>query len=254
MSSSRAFVPEVALAARARFQPVPLVPSAAAAADGVGPKATPVGPRDAVRDEAYERGFREGLAKGREEGAEAARAALPIEDAELLRSAAASFAEAARGVAALRRGYWVENRKTVVELALCVAERLLRRELSTDPDALAGVVERALEALGEVPALRLRLSVVDAEALSDGRAPGLAELSRRHGIEVEADPRLVPGDARVLSERTAVDARLAESLRRIGEELSELAERTPVEAPEDAPSEDADSSPGSGEGEVGCAT
>ncbi len=237
MSSSSAFVPTPLVAERtfrplaeAGFEAEP-APSAAAAgpAEESSPTDAPIAsPEDSPE---YQRGLEAGLAQGREEGAEAARAEFPAAEVELLRSAGQSLEEAARGMGALERGYWVENRKIVVELALALAHRLLGRELAADPDALAGIVERALEALGDRPPVTLRVAPAVAEALADGRTANLAALAEAHGFVVESDARLAPGDARVLAERTAVDARVAESLRRIGEELSEAAEQAAIPSP-----------------------
>lgn len=227
MSSSSGFVPLPVHPADAAFEPwseseapsAEASPPAGAAAPSAAPRAA---------DPAYRRGFEDGLAKGREEGMESARAELPIEDAELLAAAARTFDEAARRVAALQRGYCVENRQLVVDLAVALAERLLRREFATDPDALVGVVGRALEALGDEPPARLRVAPALAEALQDGRAAALAAQVSRHGMAIEADARLAPGDVRVLAERAGVDARLGECLRRLGEELHEAAEQAPT--------------------------
>lgn len=226
-SSSSAFVPDPPLSARRAFRPAAArgAPGDAAAGPSEGEPAAPsAAPHEPTADPSYERGLAEGLARGREEGAAQARASLPIEDLERLRAASTALDEAARGITALRRGYWLENRKILVALAVAVAERIVRRELATDPDALAPIVERALSALGDASPVQLRLAPAVTEALADGRAVDLAALAAEHGLRVEADPRLSPGDARVLAERTSVDARLSESLRRIAEELRETAE------------------------------
>ena len=95
-------------------------------------------------DASYRRGFEAGLAKGREEGAEAARAAARSSSASSMGRSARAFDEAVRGVTALQRGYWSENRKVVVELALAIAERLLRwLQLPPEQGAEASAALRA---------------------------------------------------------------------------------------------------------------
>jgi flagellar assembly protein FliH len=191
--------------------------------------------------EGYEAGRAEGLEAGREQGAAAARAELPFAEAETLRTAAGALEEAARSVAALRRGYLAENRRLLVELAVAVAERVLARRIEADPDALLGVVERALAELGDAPELRLKLSERDRQAVEAGRALELAAFAERHGVAVEADPALAPGDVRILAGRTQVDARIGVVLRRIREELvacadaPEAAGDEPCEASGDPP-------------------
>lgn len=224
MSSSDAFVPDPGDAARRAFQPLEIARSARASGLPQEPAPPPEHANLALKD-SYERGLAEGLAKGREEGLHAAREALPLQEAEDLNAAAVALREAARGVEALRAGYLVENRKLLVDLALSVAGRILGREIAADPDALLTTVERALAALGDAEPVALRLSPEVAEAVAEERSPALAELARQHGLRIETDPRLSRADARVLADRTAVDARLETTLARIAEEWGELAER-----------------------------
>jgi len=191
-------------------------PAGAASAAVAAPEAAP----PAAWQEGYDAGLAEGLARGREEGSAAARAELPFADAEALRTAAAALDGAAGSVAALRRGYLAENRRMLVEISVAVAERVLGQRIEADPDLLAGVVERALTALGDAPDVRLCLSERDHRAVVEGGAADLAALAERRGLAVEVDPGLAPGDVRVLAGRSRVDARIEAVLRRIREELA----------------------------------
>jgi flagellar biosynthesis/type III secretory pathway protein FliH len=162
-----------------------------------------------------------------EEGRAAGRAELPWREAEDLRSAVEACEGMARGLAALQRTYLRAHRRCLVDLALAVAEKLLGRAIEAEPDALTGILERAIEALDEVPATRVNLSRRDSEILERGLAPDLARLTHEHGIAVEADPNLAPGDVRVFAGITEVDGRLSELLRRMREELFEAVEIEP---------------------------
>lgn len=155
-------------------------------------------------------------------GRAAERAECPWQEAETLRSATLALEEALRGVGALRRGYLVDQRTALVELACALAERVLGAAVAASSDSIASVVERALANLGEAEGIRLRLSSRDVEAIRAGLAPELARIVEAHGVELEVDPTLAAGDARVLAGRTRVDARLAETLRRLREEMLEL--------------------------------
>jgi flagellar assembly protein FliH len=212
---------------RATFVPQPLPATGGAPRGGPAPAAlappAPCGPVPgpdalrAAREEGFAAGREAGLREGREQGD---RAALH----EALGPALEALEEAARGLAALRRSYLREQRGLVVELALEVSARLLAREVAADADALAGVLERALAALGEEPALRVRLSPGDLARVERGLAPRLAALASGAGLAFEAAPELAPGDVRVQAARSEVDARRAELLRRVRAELDEALE------------------------------
>jgi flagellar assembly protein FliH len=217
------------MAQRATFVPRPLgaetgdvrfVPDAAedvSAAEGAPaqpaeapPRAAPVD-LDALRAAAFE------------EGRAAGRAELPWHDAEALRHATSALLAAARALAALRRQYLRDQRRAVVDLAVAIAERLLRRQVAARPDALAGVVERAIEAAGPERPLRLALSPQDLASVRDGQAVELAGLASEHGIELVADPSLARGDARAFAGRAVVDARVEDTIARVREELVDAA-------------------------------
>lgn len=212
MSSSSA-----APAERAGFVAAPLRASAPRFEPAAGERAL-LGAAEAVaREPSLEELRQEAFEAGRAAG----RAELPWRDADALRSALISLEEAARALGGVRRDYLMAQRRALVELALAVAERVLGRAVAADPDALVAVVERALAQLGADEPVRLRLCAGHLETLELGLAPQLARLAAEHGVRVEADRELVPGDVRVFAGRSQVDARLEECLRRVRDELSE---------------------------------
>ncbi len=166
-----------------------------------------------------------------EEGREAGRAELPWQDAQALRAARTALEVSIEALARTRRANLSAQRGAVVDLALAVAERLVRRELAIDPEALMGVVERALSQLeGEEPAV-VALSERDLETLGGDGEQALSRLSDR-GVRIEMDPTLSPGDTRVRAGALQVDTRLEEVLAALRNELApELA--SPAEAVDD---------------------
>lgn len=229
MSSSRAsgalepaepFVPDPMPMGRSVFQPSERIEPDSASGEPKPVDEDPVrSPERGGFDEGYAQGLRDGLEKGRQEAAAEAREDVPDVELAALQSAVLALQEAASSVSVLRRGYLEDNRRMLVEIAMAVAEKLLRTRIEQDPDALAGIVEQALGQLGDLAPVQLRLATCDHEALQSGHARVLEELASRHDLRVEADPRLAAGDVRVLAERTEVNARLGEVLRRIREEL-----------------------------------
>ncbi len=216
-SEGAAFEPDPgALAERdfERLDPDPESPFQASSGE-VAP-AEPAAPNleEALR-EAYERGRAE------------ARAELPVAEAAALARAAEALERGARALGVLRRDLLRAHRHAVVELAFAIAERVLGRAVRADAEGLADRVAEALEILPEGQPETLRLSPADVETLRAGEAGRLARLAEEHRLEIVADPRLEPGDARIFAGRSEVDARLGEILDRLRAALHDLADGEP---------------------------
>jgi flagellar assembly protein FliH len=95
--------------------------------------------------QAWERGFQEGLAKARAENES---------ERQKLRDA---LAETLRHFAEERDGYFRRVEAEVVNLALAIARKVLRREAQLDPLLLAGMVRVALEKMAGSSNVRLRV-------------------------------------------------------------------------------------------------
>jgi flagellar assembly protein FliH len=150
-----------------------------------------------VARESYERGFRDGEAKIREQTAAELQAGL-----ERLANAAAEVLAAGPRI---RR----EAERSLVQLSIAIARRILHRELSIDPDALAGVIRVALERLDRQDTVRIRIRPEDAgplrrilEAKSYSDAPIVPDASLHSGSV------LIETNAGVLD--ASLDTQLAE--------------------------------------------
>ncbi len=154
-----------------------------------------------------------------DEGLRAGRESLPWREATQLEGALEALEGAARALLELERHYLGAHRRLAVELSLTIAESLLQQAVQADPERLAEQVARASEALAPAEPLRVRLSDADLKALEAGGSPVLARLREMPGLRLEADAELERGDFRVVGERSRVDARRAELLRRVRAEL-----------------------------------
>jgi flagellar assembly protein FliH len=165
--------------------------------------------RDLQRDvrEAREAGFREGEKAGRE------RAAREFQPA--LERIAHSATELTHLRAKLRR----EAEADLVALSLAIARRILRRELSVDPEAIQGVVKAALEKLQNRDVYRVR---VHSSHLGFVRKQ-LELAGVTASAEVMADPKLHPGDLMIETPRgdvnASIDSQLAEIERGFADRL-----------------------------------
>jgi len=158
-----------------------------------------------------------------EEGREAGRAELPWQEARQLETAIVALESAERAFAAERRDYLRAQRGALVDLAIAIAERILMRELSTDPAALVALVERAIDSLPQASrdgGVALHLSPSDHGVLAQGEGDALARLAQDGTVQIVSDAGLAPGDVRVQAGATTLDARRSVLLERVREALA----------------------------------
>ena len=135
----------------------------------------------------------EAVAEGRERGMSAV--------TELLVSARADAAKTRR-----------ESHAELRALAVRIAEKLLGKTLSLQPEAVVDLAAEALTHAGEPRALRLRCHPDDLDLLERGR-PRLLDRCRSAGVlRIEADEEIPRGGCVVESELGIVDARLGVQL------------------------------------------
>jgi flagellar biosynthesis/type III secretory pathway protein FliH len=111
-----------------------------------------------------------------------------------------------------------EASRDAVLLGLTVAEKLARRALEVDPEALQAMLLGAAERLEEGPRLRLSVAPGAAGAVRaqlDAIAAGLGAAD----VELTEDPRLAPGDAILHRGSSTLDARIGARLARIHDAL-----------------------------------
>ncbi len=154
---------------------------------------------------------------GFEEGEAAARRSLEEAYREALQRAARATAE----LAGLRRRLRQQAEEDLVRLAVAIARRILRRELSTDPQALLGLVKAALERIDAREVLRLRVHPEDARTLESS----FADLGVPERIEVLADRRLERGALLIETERGELDGSVDTQLAEIERGLADLIRR-----------------------------
>ena len=144
--------------------------------------------------------YQEGLARGTKEGREAFDASI-AKSADMLEAAAAAMLRA-------REEFLASLEPQVVELATLIAERVLQREVRTDPEIIHSTVKRALAKITDRQRLKVRVHPGDSDALREYKVALLEDFSGIEELEVEADGSISPGGCIVESELMQVDARL----------------------------------------------
>ncbi len=183
--------------------------------------APPVPAPDAAVLAALEREWqekvREARAAGLREGEAAGRSRAEAEIQPVIERLTRTIADLAGARAQLRR----EAESDMLQLAMAIARRVLRRELVVDPDALHGLALGALEKLEAQEIARVRLHPSHTAAV----AALLRQESGRGTVEVVPDSALEPGAAIFETARGNLDASVETQLQEIERGLADCLRR-----------------------------
>lgn len=138
----------------------------------------------------------------------------PPTDARL-DSALAALQHAADRLHAQRDQWLDQSQHEAVRLGVAIAERLLRRTLDVQPEAVLDLIRSALDWSVGADQLRVRLHPADAELVESATQP----LAAHREIEFLPDGSLTRGDCVVETPNGQTDARLEVVLQRIADEL-----------------------------------
>ncbi len=150
---------------------------------------------------------REARAAGVREGEAAGRSKAAAEMQQAIERLTRSIEEISGLRARLRR----EAEQDLIRLALAIARRVIRRELSVDPDALHGLVLGALEKLQGQEICRVRVHPSHAATVS----ASLRQLATASPVEVIPDGTRPPGTVIFETDRGNLDASIESQLREI---------------------------------------
>lgn len=121
-------------------------------------------------------------------------------------------------LASQRKRLRMEAEEDTVKLAIAIARRVLHRELSTDPEAILGLVNAAFRKLNAREVHRLRVSPTEAAVIHENRV----RLELPAGLEIASDASFPPGCAVFETSRGDLDASVDTQLAEIGRGLADL--------------------------------
>jgi len=159
--------------------------------------------RTRILKEAYDKGYEEGRAEGAARVTEHARDLL--EYLETL----------ARGVAQATESAVRAAEDTVAQLAIEVAEKILKHEVSLDGSVVLGMVRESVEKAKASGPIKIRVSAWDLDRVKDFRDEIMRIADDVTSIEIVEDPRVEPGGCIVETDFGSVDARLGTQLREV---------------------------------------
>jgi flagellar assembly protein FliH len=178
-----------------------------------GPAAQPAPSTDAaeaqsrlakLEREAFATAYAQGEKAGHEAGAKRA-------DAMLRR-----MADTMKELEDLRQTIIRQSERQVVQLALTIAQRILRREVTVDQELTCAMARVALDRLGESSAATIRLNPEDHAVITASQG---AAWAGRH-VTVEADPAVTRGGCLIESPFGFIDASVEAQFRVIEQALT----------------------------------
>lgn len=107
-----------------------------------------------------------------------------------------------------------------VRLSIKIAERILRRELTTRPELPLTLVRESLELSASGEAVRISLNPEDLQAFGKQIDLLLRDMKRTAEAEVVTDEAMTRGGCRIETKHGSIDQRLEAQLKRIEEELT----------------------------------
>lgn len=117
----------------------------------------------------------------------------------------------------------LECKEEILDVAMAVARRVLRRELAESRETVTAVLWEAIRAVTEGETAVVRVSASDLKAAEEA-IPGLhAEFAQLKDVIVRADPAVSPGGCIVETAHGSVDARVEAQLDAVEAAVKEAA-------------------------------
>lgn len=160
------------------------------------------------------------IRQGRDEALRIAREELKQELSRQLASALPSLSAASRSLLEQREAWMAHWERHAVLLAVRIAEKIVRRELASDPAIPIDWIRQTLELIGRQEQVTIELAPQDHASLGSRLDDVASQLGRVAPTRIVPAADLQVGDCRVTTQFGEFDLRLATQLARIEAELT----------------------------------
>jgi type III secretion protein L len=137
-----------------------------------------------------------------------------------IESSLPALQQAVHTVCEARNAWLARWEQQAIELAVAIAAKLVRGELSRQPEIPLRLIKESLELAAGSPQLRLRLHPADHATLSNSARELAAQVAPLAELELVADAKIPQGSCLLETEHGHVDQTWEAQLRRIEEELT----------------------------------
>lgn len=157
-----------------------------------------------LREAARAQGYADGSARAEEEARIAIEEGIKIEAASL-REDMETFCEA---VLLEQERVWRDIEGQLKDLAMEIAERVLKAELTVNPDVVVQITQHAMRRLADKDQVRIRVNPDDVERLRDHREEIMRLFEGLRSVEILEDRRVGIGGVQIETDTGMVDARI----------------------------------------------
>ncbi len=158
---------------------------------------------DTAKQEAYEKGFQEGLEHKRQD----------------LLSAISAISAAVEEVTTFKQRFYDENEQDVLDLVLAVAEKVIHTELTVNRSIALAILKDSVKKVAEEDGLRIRLNPEDFEFVMEMKKHLAPENNVFKKAVFESDSSVRRGGVLLETEHLEVDARLEQQFEKVKESL-----------------------------------
>ena len=166
---------------------------------------------EAIREAAYEEGFRQGEKSGMEQ------------ERKKVQPVINSFRQALADLEKVKKNLYRNAEEQSLDLALAVAKKIVCREVSINRELIIDVVKEALARVSDQDKIKIRVSPCAVELLNDPVCTITDVVTNNAGICIEEDQTISSGGCIIETEMGDIDARIDEQMQAVEKALrSEL--------------------------------
>lgn len=176
-------------------------------------------------ERAYHKGFADGKAQGVNDG-ENTGFELGVKKIEPLLS---SIKEALIQLNAIREETYQQIEKEVVDLALAIAQKVICREISTDPETVVCVAKEALAKVDDPGKIKIKMNPSDLQFINETKYQLSNLIADVNHVTFEAEESIQSGGCIIETELGEIDARIEKQLQAVEESFRSALEKTSAE-------------------------
>lgn len=170
-------------------------------------------------EDARTEGRQSGLSDAEQQIAQRVAAQVEQRLAEHLQTTLPAVSEVALALQGERDRWLLHWERSAVSLGVAIAEKLLKTQLTANPELTTGLLTEALNLAAGQPQLQIHLHPADLARLGSHAADLVKSITACADPKFLADPAISPGGCLIETQHGSIDARLESMLERITEEL-----------------------------------
>ncbi|HOO57545.1 MAG TPA: FliH/SctL family protein, partial [bacterium] len=147
-------------------------------------------------EEGYKKGYDDGYGKGKQSGLQ-----------ETI-NAVSMMNEVIEQLKAYHTQILEDSQKDILKMAIAVAEKVLHKEIMTDPETVLGVVKDALRRVSFKKHFIIHVNPLDLEILKSASDQIISVLDNHESVKFKASAQVEPGGCVVQTESGTVDAQV----------------------------------------------